>query len=436
MKKTLAALFAVLSLVGAVAQEPQTIRMDITSQPSGATVAIDGMVRGVTPLTLLDVKPGKRLVSVSAPGYRTYDEFVVPQRGLPNQKHYELRQEKGILLVRTEPAGCDVQYNRLSIGTTPLLITSFATGEAHEITLSQNGYSTKTVSVTLDGRRPKVIDETMTLDSGILDISSDPAGAEVIVGGITKGTTPVRVERVPRGIVTVTLKLNGYEDLTRELTITPGDTQNLSVKMKGRPTRLTIVSIPEKARVYVDDQFQGRSPVSVSVEGGSHRVRAELPGYAPLSRSVTVENGDDVTEEFRLQSVLGRLEITTTPVGAEIWVDNKKRGTTKTSKKDAQSSLPFAVEDLIDGEHQVTVKMKGYEDASKRFVINPSRTTELRVKMKRIFSPDIEITTINGTVKRGQLLEQTDMGTYRIETRPGLEETISADDIKSVKPLE
>ena len=354
MKKTLAALFAVLSLVGAVAQEPQTIRMDITSQPSGATVAIDGMVRGVTPLTLLDVKPGKRLVSVSAPGYRTYDEFVVPQRGLPNQKHYELRQEKGILLVRTEPAGCDVQYNRLSIGTTPLLITSFATGEAHEITLSQNGYSTKTVSVTLDGRRPKVIDETMTLDSGILDISSDPAGAEVIVGGITKGTTPVRVERVPRGIVTVTLKLNGYEDLTRELTITPGDTQNLSVKMKGRPTRLTIVSIPEKARVYVDDQFQGRSPVSVSVEGGSHRVRAELPGYAPLSRSVTVENGDDVTEEFRLQSVLGRLEIT----------------------------------------------------------------------------------TINGTVKRGQLLEQTDMGTYRIETRPGLEETISADDIKSVKPLE
>jgi hypothetical protein len=197
-----------------------------------------------------------------------------------------------------------------------------------------------------------------------------------------------------------------------------------------------VVSIPERARIYVDDQFQGRSPVNVSLEGGSHRVRAELPGYAPMSRTVDIPNGGNVTEEFRLKSVLGRLEITTTPVGAEVWVDNKKRGITKGAREGAQTSLPFAVEELLDGEHQVVVKMKGYEEASKHFEVLPSKTTELRVKMKRVFTPDIEITTVNGTVKRGQLLEQTALGSYRIETRPGLEEVIDSEDVKSVRPIE
>ena len=102
----------------------------------------------------------------------------------------------------------------------------------------------------------------------------------------------------------------------------------------------------------------------------------------------------------------------------------------------AEPEEQFAVEELLDGEHQVTVKMKGYEEASKRFEVAPSKTTELRVKLKRIFSPDIEITTVNGTVKRGMLLEQTALGSYRIETRPGLVEVIDSDDVKSVKPID
>jgi type III secretory pathway component EscV len=88
------------------------------------------------------------------------------------------------------------------------------------------------------------------------------------------------------------------------------------------------------------------------------------------------------------------------------------------------------------GIYKVTVKMKGYEEASKHFEVATRKTTELRVKMKRIFAPDIEITTVNGTIKRGMILEQTALGSYRIETRPGLEETISSDDVKSVRPIE
>ena len=435
MNRILTAAFALFAAFAFGANEPERVRVDITSQPSEATVAIDGEVRGVTPLTLMDVVPGKRLVSVSAPGFRTYDEFVSIQSGAYLQKNYELVPEKGLLLVRTDPAGCDVSYNGLSLGVTPLLVTTLPAGGSYQLTLSQNGYGKKNIKVALDGRRPVVIDETLSLDSGILEITSDPEGAEVIVNGVSKGEAPVTVERVPRGIATIVLKKEGYEDMQREVKITAGDRQNLSIRLKGRPTRLTVVTIPEKARVYVDDEFQGRSPIDVKVEGGEHRVRAELPGYAPMSRTVEVATGGSSTEEFRLQSVLGRFEITTSPVGAEVWIDGKKRGISKNTRKGAQTSLPFAVEELDEGEHVVAVKMKGYEEASKHFMVEPKRTTELRVKLKRVFTPDIEITTISGVVKRGQLIEHAG-GTYRIETRPGLEETIEDENVKDAQPIE
>ena len=41
-----------LAAFAAFAEESKAIRCDFTSQPEGATVVVDGMVRGVTPLTL------------------------------------------------------------------------------------------------------------------------------------------------------------------------------------------------------------------------------------------------------------------------------------------------------------------------------------------------------------------------------------------------
>ena len=43
----------------AFGQELVQTRVTITSQPAGASVIIDGMDKGTTPITLFDIKPGR-----------------------------------------------------------------------------------------------------------------------------------------------------------------------------------------------------------------------------------------------------------------------------------------------------------------------------------------------------------------------------------------
>ena len=55
--------------LSAFAADTVQTRVNITSQPSGATVVIDGMDRGTTPVTLFDLAPGRHHLKYRLAGY-------------------------------------------------------------------------------------------------------------------------------------------------------------------------------------------------------------------------------------------------------------------------------------------------------------------------------------------------------------------------------
>ena len=59
----------------AFGQELVQTRVTITSQPAGASVIIDGMDKGTTPITLFDIKPGRHHLKYRLPGYEERDRF-------------------------------------------------------------------------------------------------------------------------------------------------------------------------------------------------------------------------------------------------------------------------------------------------------------------------------------------------------------------------
>jgi len=325
----------------------------------------------------------------------------------------------------------------VSLGTTPLLVTSLAAGEAHDLELSLNGHRAKRVRVRMEGRRPLVLEETLPLDSGILKCVSEPAGATVFVNGVERGATPVEVRNVPRGQATVTFRLKGYRDETRDkLHVVAGDVQTLAVKMKGQPARLNVVSSPEGARVFVDEDYQGKTPVTVnSFMGGAHRIRVELAGHATALREVVLENGGESTEEFRLQSVLGRIEVVTTPPGVKILVDGKAVGTTKSQGGDATRSQILALENIPAGDHSVVARLAGHQDVARNVNVKPKDTGRLFLKLARIFTADTEVETVSG-VQHGVLVEKDPLGNITLETAPGVRRTFRREDVRAVRVIE
>ena len=417
------------------------IRIDVTARPEGAKVLVDGVSKGVAPVSVFDIGPGQHLLRIEASGHRHVEEVLSVKEEDFIRRDYELEPEKGLLLIRTEPAGADVKQGGVSLGVTPLLVTTLETDRTYAFDLECLGYQKKRIDVALSGRTPVARTEKLVLDSGIVDCKTDPAGATVLVNGISRGTTPCVVERVPKGYATFVFRLKGYEDEKRELRIAPGDRQQLSLSLQGRPAKLSVISSPEGARVTMDDNYAGKTPITVSpVKPGVHTIKAELAGYSPVFKTVVVENGGEATEMFKFESVLGWIEVATTPPGAKILLDGKAVGTTmahrgkKADLSDVKSDVLY-LRDIEAGEHEIVAHMRGYADFKRKLKIEAKKGAQFAPKLKRVFIPDTEIETVNGTY-RGVLMDSDNPDTYRLEVKEGIAQDFRKADVRTIKTLD
>ena len=426
------------AMLGLMASAKPVSRVDVTSQPESARVTVDGEVRGNAPLQLFDLAPGRHLFHVESPGFRAADEFIaVGGEGAFVQKHFELEREKALILVRTEPSGAEVKCNGMNLGTTPLFVSSLDTDKEYAFELLCPGYRSAKVAAKPSGRTPFVVHEKLMIDSGALECVTEPAGAEVVVNGIARGVTPVTVENVAKGDATVSFRMKGYRSETRQVVVSPdGRKQTVSVKLVGLPATLRIVSSPEGARVFVDGNYQGKTPTSApQLAAGEHKIKVELDGHATQERSVWVENGGDTTETFQMESVLGRLEIVTVPAGAKITVDGKAVGTTRMVPGTTKSAV-LALEKVSAGERSIVASAIGCQDVARKVKVPPKGTASVTIALKRLFVPDTEIETIQGTTRRGVLIgDGKELDGVHLEVSPGVEQVFPHDTIRKLRQL-
>ncbi|HUQ86706.1 MAG TPA: PEGA domain-containing protein [Vicinamibacterales bacterium] len=134
-------------------------RLLVRSTPSGATVTVDGAVKGVTPLALRDLDVGTRNVTIARRGYVPEDRKVSITKARP-ARTVDVRLAAvaepaarpstpattakpgvttGTLAVDSRPIGAAVTINGKASGSTPLLINDLAPGE-YRILMSMPGY--------------------------------------------------------------------------------------------------------------------------------------------------------------------------------------------------------------------------------------------------------------------------------------------------------
>ena len=418
----------------AFSDAPPSTRVSLSSQPAGATVIVDGRDRGTTPITLFDLEPGRHHVKYRLAGYVERDRFFSTNEGPFVECSETLVEEKGLLLLQTEPEGCSITVDGVSAGQTPRLLSDLSAKDTHTVRLRKAGYQDQTITVRFDGRKPLVRKETLVLSSGVVSIASEPAGAEVTVNGVERGRTPLEVSGVPRGRATVKFHLDGFEDETRELAINAGDHQTLQIAMKGLPGTLHLTSVPVGARFYVNEASRGKGPVTLTgLKPGEYSVRAEMEGYGTQSKTVTIANGASLSEEFRLSNVMGRLEVRTSPVGAKVLFDGRQVGTTKSNDPEAEFSDVLAIENVSEGEHTLVVRKDGYSEAVRHPKVHSEKTSQANVRLRRVFRPDTEIVTARGNY-RGVLVSVTPDAVV-LEVKMGITRSFSKDEIRRMETL-
>jgi eukaryotic-like serine/threonine-protein kinase len=154
--------------------------------------------------------------------------------------------------------------------------------------------------------------------SGELQISSNPKGAEIFIDQDDYGATPKRL-RLPVGPHTLSLKLDGMQPFSEEIRIKAGAKPlHRDVKLaKGAPVQkiptetagatsksgtVHVRTIPSLARVMVDDSFAGTTPGSFNLAVGPHKVVLSLPGSKPKRFDINVTAEKPVTIDWNFDN--------------------------------------------------------------------------------------------------------------------------------------
>jgi hypothetical protein len=410
-------------------------QLHILSEPAGASITIDGTPRGEAPITLTDLAPGKHLLVAEKSKHNSVRRTINLASAARSSQEVRLEPIRGLILIQSTPSGADIEISGAHRGNTPALISDLPMGR-YRARLSKPGYIPKEIEMKIEGRSPQKFDVTLTSDSAALALDSEPAGAEVTLNGVARGKTPCTIERIPSGIATLELSLAGFEPYSESLKLSAGENQTITAKLKAIPSDLEIVTIPVGARIYVDNQFRGKSPVKLTrLAPGAYRVRAEMKAHEIMLRNVEIGRAQSIVEEFRLLRNAGGIAITTEPADVDVLLDGKSIGFTRadTNRTDRVSE-PLSADLIPCGVHVLTFTKPGFYETKTEIEIIRDEIFTKHYKLARRFIPNYEVKT-EKEVYRGILIEVDAQRNVKLETHPGIFKTIMNAEIKSVKPL-
>ena len=130
---------------------------------------------------------------------------------------------------------------------------------------------------------------------------------------------------------------------------------------------LTVVATPVEAKIYVDDAYAGTGSVNVQVSvGAEHRCRVECQDYINEENSIFFAKSEKKIISVELVPNFGYITVKSEPSGAEVYIDNKKAGTT-----------PYLARRISRGQHRVEVRKRGYEPYADVVTININETTRI-----------------------------------------------------------
>jgi hypothetical protein len=230
--------------------------LDISSDPAGAMVFIDNIVKGITPVTLTDTAIGNHLLILRKEGYDDYTRNLIIDPTTPASFGATLTKSApeptplptsfpGSIAITSYPSGAAVFLDGRLAGSAPVIVSDVVAG-VHEITLSLRGYENRSHIVSVGSGQAAAVNAGLVAlpeITGALAVITDPPGAEIYIDGTFRGVSPVTLTGISPGTHSVLLTLQEYADNSANISITAGQTWKYSVGLRKvyRPSALDIL---------------------------------------------------------------------------------------------------------------------------------------------------------------------------------------------------
>lgn len=287
-------------------------------------------------------------------------EMVVQYVPLTPQTEPE-HQKKFHLIVKADRPESIIYIDNKLIGTgeTSILVDE---GTTHTYKIECELYHTESGSVTVNDKM--TIDKTLRPAFGYINISTSPEqGARVYVDGKYLGVSPVKSDKLSSGTHTVRVMKDMYKMKEQSFTVIDGQTTNANVTMEANFVTLT-VNTDADAEIYVDEEYKGKGRWTGRISEGSHIFEVRKQNHKPTKKTIDLVLGENKTIALEApKPISGSIEISSSPMEANIYIDDKSYGTT-----------PNYINEILIGTHELKLTKQGCAPITKTINVKEGET--------------------------------------------------------------
>ena len=293
--------------------------VQITSEPSGVNVFLNGKNVGKTPYT-------NRLIDSGTVVYQLDFEGYLRTTIRTNITKHELLPLHAVLVPLTEtvellsdPEHATVFWNGKELGNTPLRIP-LPLGKQQLIARYAN-LPEQSLSFFLS--QGEIRTQRFVFPHGGLVIESNPSGATVLSSGRQLGSTPYTNNAVNLGWVEYELRKDDKNEILR-FQISERDHFNTNITLRPNTGTLQLLSEPPGARIFIHGETRelGITPfVTQPLHHGAYQLEAQYDNLESKIFSVKVERGSEKTNW--VEFAYGSITLTIEPAATVVVVNGK-----------------------------------------------------------------------------------------------------------------
>ena len=241
VKKRLAA------LKKAIATRPPRGFLTLSTTPPGATIRVDGLVVGQSPVSAVPLSAGRHGLEANIDGYETWRMDVAITGGRTLTLSANLSDRPGPVIIETNPPGAEVFVlggSRQSLGRCPC--SAMLAAGKHTLEASALGFKPTVVEVEKLPSQPLTLRITLVAEAttGELEVTSTVAGSVVTVDGHSVGTPPFASPLLLRaGVVRVEVSAPGHEPYVETVSISPGRRASVMARLVPQGSQQTNVVV-------------------------------------------------------------------------------------------------------------------------------------------------------------------------------------------------
>ena len=196
--------------------------------------------------------------------------------------------------------------------------------------------------------------------------------AKVFIDNELKGTVPFRSERLASGDHQVRVVQQMYSPVAQAVSVKDGETTRFAPALSADFAKVTL-RVEGNAEIWVNNERKGAGTWTGNLATGDYKIECLLAGHRTATKQLAIQPAlDGQTIDLAAPTpIYGKLNITSVPGDADIYLDGQKVGTT-----------PMMLPKCLVGQHTLKVSKAGHSDFTKTITLAENATEEISARLE------------------------------------------------------